>query len=176
MAPLQGDPYFDIGSSFVPYVGDARDYYEVTSGRDAITGNVIPGWQRTVTVVAAFLPIVSGPALRRLTDLPWFSSGSRQAARAIEAGETSIKVATRDEASEVVWRLYGSQGFLNTTGRTGADVRAILGTKAGTYHWDEAIDAAGRVAGHGVDNVHGALPHVQIHLQNRELLRILFSQ
>jgi hypothetical protein len=112
----------------------------------------------------------------KVADLPWGNAGARQAARAIEAGETSITVASRSDASEVVWRMFSSRGFTNTTGRTGSDVRKILGSKAGTYHWDEALDAAGRVAGHGADNVHGALPHVQIHLETGELIRIFFPK
>lgn len=81
-------------------------------------------------------------------------------------------VTSRSHASEVIWRLFSSQGYVDATGRTGSDVRKILGSKAGTYNWDEAINSAGRIAGHGVDNVHGELPHVQIHLETGELTNL----
>jgi len=70
--------------------------------------------------------------------------------------------------------MFSSRGFTNTTGRTGSDVRRILGTKAGTYHWDDVLDAAGDLAGHGADNLHGAMRHVQIHLESGDIVRIFF--
>ena len=109
------------------------------------------------------------------SSLPWGNAGARQAAKAIEAGETSILVGSRDEASEVVWRMFSSQGYTNTTGRTGNDIRQIIGSKAGTYHWDDVLDDAGNVVGHGVDNAHGGMRHVQIHLlPDGEIIRIFF--
>jgi hypothetical protein len=118
--------------------------------------------------------ILKPVATNRVTDLPWGRVGARQAAKAIEAGQTSIRVASRDDAAEVVWRMFSSRGFTNTTGRTGSDVRSILGSKAGTYHWDDVLDATGNVAGHGADNVHGAMRHVQIHLESGDIIRIFF--
>jgi hypothetical protein len=106
--------------------------------------------------------------------LPWARAGAARAARAIEAGQTSIKVASRDDAAELVWRMFSSRGFLNTTGRTGSDVRKIVGSKAGTYHWDDVLDAAGNVAGHGANNVHAGMRHVQIHLESGDIVRIFF--
>lgn len=71
--------------------------------------------------------------------------------------------------------MFSSRGFTNTTGRTGNDVRQIIGSKVGTYHWDDVLDAAGNVAGHGADNVHGAMRHVQIHLRpDGDIIRIFF--
>lgn len=37
------------------------------------------------------------------------------------------------------------------------------GTKEGTYHWDDAVDADGRMIGHGANNPHGEAPHLQAH-------------
>lgn len=110
----------------------------------------------------------------RVADLPWGRVGARQAAKAIESGQTSIKVASRDDAAEVVWRMYSSRGFTNTTGRTGNDVHKILGSKASTYHWDEVLDEAGNLSGHGAGNIHGAMRHVQIHLVDKTIIRIFF--
>jgi hypothetical protein len=110
----------------------------------------------------------------RVADLPWGRVGARQAAKAIESGQTSIKVASRDDAAEVVWRMFSSRGFTNTTGRTGNDVRKILGSKASTYHWDEVLDEAGNLSGHGAGNIHGAMRHVQIHLVDKTIIRIFF--
>jgi hypothetical protein len=109
------------------------------------------------------------------TDLPWARAGAARAAKGIDAGQTKITVASRDDASEVVWRLFSSQGYLNTTGRTGADVRTILGSKAGTYHWDDIFDAAGNVLGHSTKNPHSGMRHVQIHsFPDGDIIRIFF--
>ena len=110
-----------------------------------------------------------------VSSLPWFNRSSRKAAKAIEDGASSVTVGSRDEASEIVWRMFSSQGFLNTTGRSGSDVRRLAGSKFGTYHWDEVLDGAGRVAGHAADNAHGALPHVQIHDEFGKIIRIFFN-
>ncbi len=92
----------------------------------------------------------------------------------IEAGAKSIKVGSRDEAAEVVWRLFGSRGYTNTTGLSGSGAKAALGSKNMTYHWDEVLDATGQVAGHGSRNAHGARRHVQIHNELGEVIRIFF--
>jgi hypothetical protein len=110
----------------------------------------------------------------KAADLPWARPGAARAAKAIEAGQSSIKVASRDDAAELVWRMFSSRGFLNTTGRSGSDVRKIVGSKAGTYHWDDVLDASGNVAGHGADNAHAAMRHVQVHLENGDIIRIFF--
>jgi hypothetical protein len=119
-------------------------------------------------------PCLTPLAAVKAAVLPWFHDGARQAAKAIEAGQRTITVASRDEASELVWRMFSSRGFTNTTGRRGSDVRKLLGSKAGTYHWDDILDEAGRVAGHGANNPHGVLPHVQVHLETGDIVRIQF--
>ncbi len=37
-----------------------------------------------------------------------------------------------------------------------------LPNKLKTYHWDDVLDADGRVVGHGLDNPHGHMKHLQI--------------
>jgi hypothetical protein len=45
------------------------------------------------------------------------------------------------------------------------EVKDFFGSKAGTYHWDTVL-------GHGVDNPHGGLPHLQIHPEKGPTIRI----
>jgi hypothetical protein len=108
--------------------------------------------------------------------LPWARAGAARAAKAIEAGQASFKVASRDDAAELIWRMFRSKGYTDTTMfKSGSVVKQYLGTKAGTYHWDDVLDAAGNVAGHGAGNAHGAMRHVQIHLQETgKIIRIFF--
>ena len=88
-----------------------------------------------------------------------------------------ITVSSRDDAAELIWRMFDSQGYINTTMfKSASMVKEYFGSKAGTYHWDEVVDVTGRVAGHAVDNVHGAMRHVQIHLAiTGKLIRIFVT-
>ena len=110
----------------------------------------------------------------RVRDLPWGNTGAKRAAILIEDGELTVMVGSRDDASELVWHMYGSRGYRNTTGRVGVDVRE-RGGKRNTCHWDETTDAGGRIVGHGDDNAHGALPHVQVHTED-QIIRTFFPR
>jgi hypothetical protein len=120
------------------------------------------------------------PLLRTIvTDaksLPWGTVGARQAAIAIQNGAQSVTVKTRGEAVEIIWRLFQSRGYRDTTGLIPSHVKEIFGSKNMTIHWDEILDEAGRVTGHGSDNIHGMLPHVQIHDEFGNIIRIFFRQ
>jgi hypothetical protein len=112
--------------------------------------------------------------------IPWSSRLVNHAARLLEGGETSITLATRSQAEELILRLYHGQGMKNTTGLSGAAVRGdrllFPRGKLGTYHWDDALDTSGRVLGHGLNNAHGTLPHVQIHDFGGNIIRIFYGQ
>lgn len=177
------DPDLDFYNRLIqlPVVGNLSriTFGEVVVDDESMAGAYSLGRELTISsgfklaAAGIFASLAKAPV--RAADLPWGRVGARQAAKAIEAGQTSIKVASRDDAAEVVWRMFSSRGFTNTTGRTGSDVRNILGSKAGTYHWDDVLDAAGNVAGHGADNVHGSMRHVQIHLYpDGDIIRIFF--
>jgi hypothetical protein len=61
------------------------------------------------------------PLLRTIvTDaklLPWGTVGARQAAIAIQNGAQSVTVKTRGEAVEIIWRMFKSRGYRDTTGK-----------------------------------------------------------
>lgn len=72
-------------------------------------------------------------------------------------------------------RLYQGQGYKNTTGKSATDAKNLHGTKYGTYHWDTNLDSNGRVMGHGSNNAHGDLPHLQIHDFSGQVTRVFYK-
>ncbi|WP_205625492.1 RHS repeat-associated core domain-containing protein [Actinomadura atramentaria] len=96
-------------------------------------------------------------------DIPWSSPSVSRAAKAIEAGSTSIRVGSRDEAGELFLGMFQGRGYRNATGFDGVGTKRYFGSKSGTYHWDDQVGADGRVLGHGSGNRDGDLPHLQIH-------------
>ena len=113
--------------------------------------------------------------------IPWSRGAVGKAARLLEAGESSVTVATRAEAEELFLRVFQGRGpFRNTTGMSPVDVRnnklIFPRGKTGTYHFDDLLDASGRVEGHGVENAHGGLPHLQIHDFKGKIYRIFFGE
>jgi hypothetical protein len=114
-----------------------------------------------------------GPAAK---DIPWSSSRVRNAAIAIERGSpTTVHVASRAEAEELVRGYLNPKGYLNTSGLPPSWVRGHHPTgKDGTYHWDDRLDESGRVEGHGPDNPHGGRPHLQVQTPNGDIIRIFW--
>jgi len=182
-----------IGVGFIPFVGSAQSVVELISGHDYIAGEPTSRWLAAAGIIAGVVPggkgaLKGGSKLTKIAGkaatkapigaaaLPWARAGAARAAKAIEAGQTSIKVASRDDAAELIWRMFRSQGYTDTTMfKSGSVVKQYLGSKAGTYHWDDVLDAAGNVAGHGAGNAHGTMRHVQIHLQETgKIIRIFF--
>jgi hypothetical protein len=49
-----------------------------------------------------------------------------------------------------------------------------LENKLKTYHWDELMDSTGRVVGHGLDNPHGFMQHLQIKTESGRKITIFF--
>lgn len=94
--------------------------------------------------------------------IPWSSSRVASAAGAIQRGASEVAVRGRDEAGEVFLGLYQGRGLRNTTGMTGRQVREQFGGKAGTYHWDVE------------DVMHGGRPHLQIHDEAGNVIRIFY--
>jgi hypothetical protein len=95
--------------------------------------------------------------------IPWSSKSVRNAALALDSGDTEVTVANRSEAEELFLEKYQGNGYSNTTGLTATEVKDLFGSKAGTYHWDDNLDSEGGLLDHGADNPHGSLPHLQIH-------------
>jgi RHS repeat-associated protein len=52
--------------SFLPGVGDVKDWQEAVTGTDLITGRKLSNLERGITVAAAFIPIVGGSVLRNM--------------------------------------------------------------------------------------------------------------
>jgi len=59
-------PAADIGAGFIPIFNDIRDVVEVLTSRNVITGEELTTLDKALTVLAAILPLVSGPILRSL--------------------------------------------------------------------------------------------------------------
>ena len=111
-------------------------------------------------------------------EIPWSSKTIRQAAEALDAGDTEVVVANRSEAEELFLRKYQGRGYINTTDLSGPETKDLFGSKYGTYHWDDVFDLEGRIQGHGPDNPHGNLPHLQIQPfadeESQDIIRIFF--
>ncbi len=104
----------------------------------------------------------------------WSSSRIAQAAKQLNSGSKTVKVATRAEAEELFLGLFQGKGFRNTTGMSAKEAKDFFG-KAGTYHWDDVTDAAGRLVNHSASNSHGAMKHLQIHDESGKIIRIFFE-
>lgn len=116
-----------------------------------------------------------GGSLRTvIKEFRWSTKTVAHAAKALNKGAREVVVKTRAEAEELFAGLYLGRGFRNTTGMSGVEAKGFFG-KAGTYHWDDAVDASGRVVGHGAGNAHGAMPHLQVHDEHGAVFRIFFQ-
>jgi RHS repeat-associated protein len=103
----------------------------------------------------------------------WSSSTVRNAAKEISEGATDIYVKNRGQAEELLHNLYTGKGFSNTSGWNPLEAKSWF-RNGGHYHWDDVFDSAGRLVGHGANNPHGAIPHLQIHDKGNRILRIFF--
>ncbi len=92
----------------------------------------------------------------------------QQAERELKNGATEVTVKTEEEAAEVFLRNYQHEGYYNTTGMTGNEVRndklLFPEGKSGTYHWDFA------------DTQHGGRPHLQVETREGQKIRIFFER
>ncbi|MGE8159722.1 hypothetical protein ACQKRQ_06140 [Paraburkholderia sp. NPDC080076] len=77
---------------------------------------------------------------------------------------------------------YLEHGYKYMTGESGPSTKNMMDyltgnpTKNGTYHWDTTMDPKnpGRVMGHSLDNPYGALPHLQVHQLDGDVIHIFF--
>jgi RHS repeat-associated protein len=62
--------------SWTPWVGDVKDFQEMATGTDLMTGEQLEGWERGATAAAFVIPLVPGKAVRRVLNRPikWVSS------------------------------------------------------------------------------------------------------
>jgi RHS repeat-associated protein len=130
------DQHHDILDTFgfVPVVGEAFDAFNAASY--ASEGD----YRNAGISAAATLPFVgwfaSGSKVV-LKSLSWSSKSLAKTAKALEVGATSVTVANRAEAEELFMGLFqggSGKGFINTTGLSAVETKAINGSKAGTYH------------------------------------------
>lgn len=107
---------------------------------------------------------------------------AKQAGRELDAGAKKVTVSSRSEAEKLFMDRYLEHGYKNMSGESGPSTKNLMDyltgkpTKNGTYHWDTTMDPKnpGRVMGHGLDNLDGALPHLQIHQLDGDVIHIFF--
>ncbi len=117
---------------------------------------------------------IGGSFRKILGAYSWSSTRIAQAAKELLNGKTVIKVASRAEAEELFLGLFQGKGFKNTTGMSAKEAKDFIG-KASTYHWDDAVDDAGRLMNHSSSNAHGLMKHLQIHDETGKIIRIFFE-
>ncbi|HOV28356.1 MAG TPA: hypothetical protein PK566_18625 [Pseudobacteroides sp.] len=98
-------------------------------------------------------------------EISWSSKQVQSAANRLQKGAKQITVRNRSEAEEIFLGIYQGKGFKNVTGMDATSSKNLLGTKKGTYHWDE---------GHGGGNPHD-IAHLQIHDENGDVIRIFYG-
>jgi RHS repeat-associated protein len=111
--------------------GALADAVFLFAGPEALAAKA-PGWsvklapKLNLLNYRPALGVLNGPfGFSSLTyRLPWSSGQVSRAARLLEGGQTSITLATRSQAEELILRLYHSQGMRNTTGLSGSAVRS----------------------------------------------------
>lgn len=162
------------------------DVLRTATGTDV----VVEGLRRNVAYAVVYTLTVAKDhtffvgAARVLVHNAWgCSKAVRDALEVLRNGATEVTVKSRQEAEEVFVQRYLGHGYRNTTGFIGkdttkADFESYFGKNPGTYHWDVELDPeTGRVIGHGLDNVHGSMPHLQVHelpAQGGKVIRIFF--
>ncbi|TYQ15489.1 UNVERIFIED_CONTAM: RHS repeat-associated protein [Acetivibrio alkalicellulosi] len=107
-------------------------------------------------------------------NIKWSSGTVSDAARQLDSGVTQVTVKNRSQAEELFLGKYQGAGYRNTSGMSATEAKNFFGNKAGTYHWDDALDLLGRVTGHGSGNMHGELPHLQIHTWEGNIIRVFY--
>jgi hypothetical protein len=100
----------DLGTSFTPGVSDARDAYEVATGKDFITDEKLSGWQYWATVGGLALPVVGGAFFRKSARVINATEEAREASRALNATEEAAQAATSSVPGAAELRPYGGPG------------------------------------------------------------------
>jgi RHS repeat-associated protein len=115
-----------------------------------------------------------------LSECGWSNKRVKDAAKALERGEASVWLKTRSEAEELFLGRYiggndASEMFRNTTGLTAMETKSLLGSKANTYHWDDALDELGHLADHELGHPDSRFRHLQLHPKEGSVIRIFFG-
>src|SRR5262249_23767312 len=96
------------------------------------------------------------------------TTNANQAEKLINSGANEVTVESWADADTIRRNLIEGQGYRNSTGYTGRQVRNNPDTfpegKARTFHWDYA------------DTQHGGRPHLQIHTPEGRVIRIFFEK
>jgi hypothetical protein len=154
--------------------GNAATTRELSGGEDgdpligraqARIGAAGVGVQKVLNETAGnILLTVAGEGAGKVGEalIPYSSRALARAAKLIKGSTNEITVGSRAEAEELFLNEYQAQGYRNTTGMNGKQVRHYYGVKAGTYHWDMS------------DIMHGGQPHLQIHTFEGDTKRIFF--
>lgn len=146
-------------SEGVSPLGPIAGWLNGASGIDTTSREYLGGLN-TGILLAAVLEAGVGAGV----ELRASSRSVAQAEKAIARGATEVYVNSADEAAEVYLRNYHGDGYRNTTGMTGKEVRndghLFPEKKKGTYHWDLH------------DTQHGGVPHLQVHTHKGETIRI----
>jgi len=148
-------------------LGGAMAVHQAVTGRDVIAGTQLSPLQRAFAIGASTLAII-GVHINREEEatIAYSSRGLAKAAKALENGATEVTVASREEVEELFLRHYQGDGYRNTTGMNGNQVRndhfLFPNGKRGTYHWDLA------------DTKHGGRLHLNVHTHSGPIVRIFF--
>jgi hypothetical protein len=73
------DDALDIGTALTPGINDARDWYELTTGKDLITGGLLTLWQRGLSGLG--LIIGNGAFYRHIDNLPMVRQNALEIAK-----------------------------------------------------------------------------------------------
>ncbi|MGY2112952.1 putative T7SS-secreted protein [Nocardia gipuzkoensis] len=104
--------------------------------------------------------------------IPWSDRRVADAARQLESGATSVRVASRADAEELFLRLFQGDGYRNAGGFSGPGSKRFFDGLEGTYHWDDEIDPKnGSLLRHGPINTDGKYRHLQVHTLRESLWR-----
>jgi RHS repeat-associated protein len=182
-------PFLTAGSGWVPAGALTAEMHVVREdgGPATVVGvRVVPGaaamWNLTVSQVHTYA-VGGGQYVvhncgggRPLT--------VKEASRALDAGDRAVTVASKGDAEELFLSKYAGEGYKNSTGldkdlaggMTDQGAKDFFGDD-GFYHWDDQWDPdnPGRLLGHGPENPHGNVPHLQIHPPDAKTIRIFFG-
>jgi RHS repeat-associated protein len=112
----------------------------------------------------------------RSSDIPWSTPTVRRAARELGEGATNVWVASRTEAEELFLRTFVGENppYRNSTGMTSTEANRFFDGRARTYHWDDQVDAEGRLLGHPQNDPNAQYRHLQVHT-DREVIVISYG-
>ncbi len=175
----EGHPFFVEGRGFIAARKLARgDLLRRVDGRRVAV--VALGWEEARTRVYNFE--VEGTHTYYAAGVWVHNAGCpADVVRLINQGVEDIHVRDRRTAEGALWRLLGEYDLGNSTGDwMSGDAKKWFSfgstRRDGWYHWDDVFDAeTGRILFHGANDPHGALPHLQLHL-NDNVFRIFWPR